>query len=684
MKTLTLHTLTLAASACLATTALGDVVYITGRPTPSGAGPNLDGSYTELISGSDTSAKSTAVGAPARDGCRFLSSAAFTNTIYTGESAVRLTPTLGTPGGVYQLHYAHSSTANNTTIDAIAAFKAAAGCTLSFSETDAFQRQYGQPAPQAWRLLGFVTNDAGSTTPTIEFWLKSATNVNSSTARFMVDCFRFTLYEVCLDVPPVGVTGPLATNLASVVVTGVSNAATKLTIYQNSGAGMVEIGSKTSGIVGGNNSVPVTGLVRGAQVAATQTVNSQPGCVPAAGTMVGGGANPRVRLALSIRETSSTGPIGSAGSSTNVNIHFLGTSNVVIGSPGGGPVIYPSNDWQTITLSRGSERVGNCTNVNAAVTPGPGWSYWGTATVAIRAYAYRLVPATGVTIYSETPAQSATVSSNDTFAVKWTWDAVNGADGYRLLRDVGGLGYGEYIDVPTNSYTDEYINWLSGSTVTPSVTQTNESVRWNPSVANVNQLPGTWGILEALALTIDDLSDTGPYDLYLDNLQNGTTVFQTFEGAVAGTTDYAFRAPSFSGTTSGNLLPAPNQGAVVNTAADTGTKSFRVQFQWNGTNVNKWLRLTTSGAGNPQLNLDLPITLRVLLQPAGSTPIAPPAPTLAVSLDGPNVLLNWPGAHRLQSATNVAGPYTTVAGATVAPYTNTPPLPPSRFFRLVD
>jgi len=684
MKTPTLLTLALAASAGLATPALADVVYVTGRPTPSGAGPNLNGSYTELISGSDTSAKSTAVGAPTRDGCRFLSSPAFSNTIYTGESAIRLTPTLGVPGGAYQLHYTHSSTANNTSQDAIAAFKAAGSCTLSFSETDAFQRRYGQPAPQPWRLLGFLTNDPGSATPTIEFWLKSSTNINSSSARFMVDCFRFTLYTPCLDVPPIGVTGPLATSLASVVVSGVSNAASKITVYQDSGAGMVQVGSKTSGIVGGNNTVPVTGLVKGAEVAATQTLNSQEGCVPTAGTMVGGGANPRIRLALSIRETPSTGPIGSAGISTNVNLHFLGSSNVVGGSPGGGVVIQPSVGWQTITLDRGSERVGNPVAVTGDVVPGPGWSYWNGATVAIKVYAYRTVPANGVLIYSATPAQSATVASNDTFAVNWRWDAVPGADGYRLLRDVTSQGYLEYVDVLTNSFTDEYINWLSGSTVTPAVTQTNASIRWNPSAADVNALPGTWGIVEALALTIDDLTDTGPYDLYIDNLQNGPTVFQTFEEAVAGTTDYAFRAPGFSGTTSGNLLPAPNQGAVVNTAADTGTKSFRLQFQWNGTNATKWLRLTTSGVGNPQVNLDLPITLRMLLQPVGSTPVPPTAPTLTATTAGSDVMLNWTGAHRLQSATNAAGPYTTVTGVTLAPYTNSPPLSPARFFRLVD
>jgi hypothetical protein len=114
------------------------------------------------------------------------------------------------------------------------------------------------------------------------------------------------------------------------------------------------------------------------------------------------------------------------------------------------------------------------------------------------------------------------------------------------------------------------------------------SIKWNAvsgdPAGTVNDIITPWGILEAIAIAIDDLTDIGPYDLYIDNLQNGSTVFQTFEGAVAGTTGYGFQLPLFSGSTSGNLLSAPNQVVVSNGAADTSTKSLHVQFQWNGTN----------------------------------------------------------------------------------------------------
>ena len=148
-----------------------------------------------------------------------------------------------------------------------------------------------------------------------------------------MDTFRFTLVQPCLSIPVVGVTGPLSTNVNQVVVTGVSASATNVFVYQNSGAGMVVIGSKTTGVTAGNNTVTVSGLVKNAQVAATQKINGQEGCTPTSGLLVGGGANPAIRLTLSLRETASTGPVGTAGSTASANLHFLGASGTSGGAP---------------------------------------------------------------------------------------------------------------------------------------------------------------------------------------------------------------------------------------------------------------------------------------------------------------------------------------------------------------
>jgi len=194
--------------------------------------------------------------------------------------------------------------------------------------------------------------------------------------------------------------------------------------------------------------------------------------------------------------------------------------------------------------------------------------------------------------------------------------------------------------------------------------------------------------LDAIAFAIDDVTDTGPYDFYIDNLQNGTNVFQTFENAVGNTPGYGFQAPSFSGTTSGNILGAPNSARVSVRAADTGAKSLHVKFQWNGTNDSKWVRFTTSGAApaqNPQINLDDPTSIRFLLLPVGGTlPAQPPATTLSISnnVSGQRVL-NWTGTHNLQAASVVSGSYTNVPGVTNAPWISTF-TEPEKFFRLSD
>jgi len=61
--------------------------------------------------------------------------------------------------------------------------------------------------------------------------------------------------------------------------------------------------------------------------------------------------------------------------------------------------------------------------------------------------------------------------------------------------------------------------------------------------------------------------------------------------------------------------------------------------------------------------------------------VAPP--TLSVSANGSDVILNWAGSHTLQSATNVAGPYLDVAGPVLTgPYTNSTLAPAQMYFRL--
>jgi hypothetical protein len=447
---------------------------------------------------------------------------------------------------------------------------------------------------------------------------------------------------------------------------------------------MVLIGSKLTGVTAGNNIVTVSGLVQNGQVAATQRINGQEGCVPGTGVLVGGGANPTIRVTLSLRETSSTGPVGSAGSTASANLHFLGATGTSGGAPTNGLVVNPSSGWQTITFNRGTLKLANVSGLTSAIADGPGYNP--NDTVAVRVYAYRTGPANGIVFYSPSPAQSSVVTSNDTFSVNWSWSPVADAEGYRLLREVNSNGYtNDYTDViGVNNLTDANNVWIGGlGAVTPSFSQTNASIQWNPTQSNPTNIATTWAVLDSIALSLDDASaNTGPYDLYIDNLRNGSTTWQTFESAVSGQTDFGFRTPAFSGTTSANMLASPDVGAVSNGAADGGTKSFRVRFQWSGTNAPRWIRLTTSGVGNPQVNLDDDISFRLLLLPVGTSPTPPPAPTLTITQVGSQQVLNWQDAHRLQASSLVTGTYTNT-GVTLSPWTNTF-TEPQKFFRLVD
>lgn len=499
--------------------------------------------------------------------------------------------------------------------------------------------------------------------------------------------------------------GPVSTNSNQVTVSGISASATEIKVYQNTGPSesMVVIGTKNSGITAGNNAITVSGLTFGARVVATQTISGQESCVPQAssGVVVGGGANPSIRAALSIRETPSTGPVGSPGISTNGNIHFLNATAVSSGAPIDAGIIYPSNGWQTVTFYRGTNEV-VADVATAAGTPADGTGYAANDSVSIQVHAYRNLP-NGIRIYSPTPATSAEVTSNDVFTVNWSWTAVPNADGYRVLHSINFSGYVESVDVVGTSFSDSNVGWSPDITLAPITAQPGRSVKWNTQAGDplpngtTNQIPGQWGILESIGFAIHNLDDSGPFDIYIDNIQNGATVFQTFEEAPAKTTDYAFRSPTFSSTTSGSILTSPDVAQVSNAVADSGTKSFNVKFQWNGTNVTKWLRLTTSGVNNPQLNLDEPISFRLLFQPANATlPAAPAAPSLTLTQLGSLKVLNWTGGHRLQTSVNATGTYTNVPrtlsantwtnvtlGGFLGPWTNTY-TEPTRFFRLLD
>jgi len=542
---------------------VADVAYVTSRPQPRGKGPNTDGTYNDSDFADDTTAYSTAPGAPPRTGSRYFSNS-FSNS--TPDYGITITPTLGLPGAVYQVDHTYSSTAENVSSNIVLSATNVAGCTLSFTnDIDKFQAQYGRPAPQSWQFLGYLTNDPGSATPEIRFYYQSGAVSAVTEERLEVDCFRFTSLDPCITVPAPIVTGPLSTNLNNVIVTSVGTNATNVVVFQNTGTGMLQIASLTLSNPPATVSVPVSSLVKGAQVGATQSIQGQASCIPTAGAVVGGGANPGVRVTLSIRGNPDlAGPAGATGGNTNANIYFLGASELLEGGcPHLGVILQPGTNWQTVSLTRGV-------------------------------------------------------------------DSLNPIDPVVLWNDGGGASF---------------------------------------------TLEGNFGVLDGIAFACE--GDSGPFDIYLDDLANGTNgIFQNWETGTPGG-PYGFVPPRASGTTSGNLLTAPDESFVATNTAYTGSRSLRVRWQFAGSDTNLWLRLVTAGAApveNPQVDLNEPISFKILLLRPGD-PVPPPPVvsnpgSVSIARNANNVILTWTGTWQLQAAPAVTGPFTNVPGIVIGPYTN--------------
>ena len=92
--------------------------------------------------------------------------------------------------------------------------------------------------------------------------------------------------------------------MTSFVVSNVTAGATAITVYKKMGADTpVVVGTKTTGIVAGNNTVTLTGgttLEKNVTLFATQTVSGQEGCPNSPGYQVGIG-NSQVQFTFNMR-----------------------------------------------------------------------------------------------------------------------------------------------------------------------------------------------------------------------------------------------------------------------------------------------------------------------------------------------------------------------------------------------
>jgi hypothetical protein len=118
--------------------------------------------------------------------------------------------------------------------------------------------------------------------------------------------------------------------------------------------------------------------------------------------------------------------------------------------------------------------------------------------------------------------------------------------------------------------------------------------------------------------------ESGPYELYIDQIMNGDTVIENFEGKAVGSA-VLFAAPNAATAPNpaSTYIGAPNSSAVSQDNAFDGTNACKIQWQWTDGSDIRWARvpanMTNSSKFYPQLDTTKPITIRYLLLPVGST-----------------------------------------------------------------
>jgi len=252
----------------------------------------------------------------------------------------RISPTLAIPGGTYVLQITHGSAAAGSQDVVVNISVTGATLTDSGGSPVSSTTVFRQPGANTWETVGTLKLDAAVTQPTLTFTTQMSP---AYTGRIYVDGFQFTSVGGCESGLPriEAVKGPLAAGQTQVAVPNVAAGATRLVVYANG----VNIGERDTGVVEGENLVTVAPLVKGQEVIATQLdASGVESCKAPVGGIVGGGANPNVRVVLNIIEDISNWPF------------FLGSGDRVgdAGSaPSGGKVITPGPCWQTVSFQRG-------------------------------------------------------------------------------------------------------------------------------------------------------------------------------------------------------------------------------------------------------------------------------------------------------------------------------------------
>ncbi|MDB6024032.1 MAG: hypothetical protein JWM68_255 [Verrucomicrobiales bacterium] len=155
-------------------------------------------------------------------------------------------------------------------------------------------------------------------------------------------------------------------------------------------------------------------------------------------------------------------------------------------------------------------------------------------------------------------------------------------------------------------------------TITFLPTDPRETLNNGFQVTDPNRYSALDGLIFSISITAPD---SGPYDLYIDQIKNGDVVIEDFESYPVGSTN-TFAAPNTAtlpAASSAYIAGGVNSSIISTANAFDGTKSCRIRWQFADADTARWARIpsATTGKRNPQIDNSKPVTIRYLMMPVG-------------------------------------------------------------------
>jgi hypothetical protein len=222
--------------------------------------------------------------------------------------------------------------------------------------------------------------------------------------------------------------------------------------------------------------------------------------------------------------------------------------------------------------------------------------------------------------------------------------AVAGAANAQMAISIGIRETGTTAGIGANGGTANGIEWvnLDGQTL-------NFDGTWQTFTFNFQNDPltgfagttanglydGTRGVLENIRIR-NTGGMTGAQTIWLDSITStdatgSSTLFGGFEGHASGT-EVMFQEPSFSGSTASNVAAGSTAG-VDNSVFDTGSASYKLDFEFVDNVNTRWIRLTTnSTAIQPNPTIDFANGSSLTFRMKAGDPVPEPMTMIGLGL----------------------------------------------------